>query len=118
MSQEKPTPPWMEREEWARGWISCGAKRGFWFMAGIALVWNAISAPLLWIVPEEVLEKGNLPALFALVFLLVGFGLVVAAVRAGIRWRKFGESVLELKTRPGVVGVERSSPPRAPARSR
>ncbi len=98
------SPPWMARKEWARGWIPCGSRRKAWFTVGFALVWNTISAPLLWVLPEEVIEKDNYAALLGLFFPLVGLGLFVWAVRAVIRWWKFGESILELKTRPGVIG--------------
>jgi hypothetical protein len=35
---------------------------------------------------------------------MAGVGLLIAALRAFLRWRKFGSSVLELKSLPGVIG--------------
>jgi hypothetical protein len=58
---------------------------------------------VLWILPREV-AQGNHAAWFAGVFPLVGLGLGVWAVRETIRRRKFGRSLLELKTLPGVIG--------------
>ncbi len=104
MSREIPNPPWLARKEWARGWISSGSRRKAWALAGFAVLFNALTAPLLWVLPEEVLEKGNHAALLGLLFPLAGLFLLVTAARAAMRWRRFGESMLELETRPGVIG--------------
>ena len=50
------------------------------------------------------LEQGNRLALIGLLFPVVGAGLLVAAVRATWRERKFGVSVLELFVAPGDLG--------------
>ena len=73
-----------------------------WFFA---VFWNLISAPLvLMVLPREVLQNRNYPALLGLLFPLVGAGLLIWAIRATLRWKKFGTSILELETLPGVIG--------------
>jgi hypothetical protein len=63
-----------------------------------------VSLPLLFVLPEEVFEKGNRAALLGFIFPLVGIGLLVWAGRAFIRWKKYGDSVFEMANVPGVVG--------------
>ena len=97
--------PWRSREDWAAGRIA-GSARGhavaLWLFA---LVWNAISLPAAWTVPAKIARAGAEPAEFVVfLFPLVGIGLLVAAARATLRWRKFGRTTLELKTLPGVIG--------------
>lgn len=99
-----PEEPWLLREEWAERRISSrtGASAAMLWVFG--LVWCAISAPLAWKLPEEVTRQGNPLIWLFLAFPLVGIGLLVWALRSTLRWRRFGSSVLELKTLPGVIG--------------
>ncbi len=61
------------------------------------------------------LREGNRAALIALLFPAVGVGLLVWAVRATIRRRRYGTSVLELGTLPAVVGHALEGTLRTPA---
>jgi hypothetical protein len=96
--------PWLARPDWASGRIRCSWRKGMiggWVFAGF---WNLVTAPTMFFLPEEVLEKGNNLALLGLVFPLVGVGLLIAAARTMLRRRKYGTSVLEMTRVPGVVG--------------
>ncbi|MBW2386071.1 MAG: hypothetical protein JRG92_20760 [Deltaproteobacteria bacterium] len=98
-----PESPWLWRPEWATGRISSQGGRaaiGVWVFA---LFWNAVSAPLLWVLPEEV-ASGNKEALIGALFPAVGLALLVWAVRTTWRWKRFGRSVFELASLPGVIG--------------
>ena len=95
--------PWRWDQEWADGRVSAGAKGSMIGTAIFAVLWNLISAPVLFFVPTEVVE-GNHAALLALVFPAVGLLLMAWAVRAFLRWRKFGSAVFELSTNPGALG--------------
>jgi len=95
--------PWMWDPEWATGTLR-SSERNIAVAAWIfALIWNAISAPVLFILPEE-LESGNTLALIGLIFPLVGAGIIVWAIRATLRRRRFGASVLRLAKLPAVPG--------------
>jgi hypothetical protein len=59
---------------------------------------------VLLIFPKEFFDKGNKLAVLGLLFPAVGAGLLVWAVRATLRWRKFGSSTFEMTTLPGVIG--------------
>lgn len=99
-----PGEPWRWRSEWSDGRIAATGKAQFLLPAIMAVFWNLVSAPLLFLVPEEVVEKGNYLALIGLIFPLVGFGLLVWAGRSLIRWKKFGDSIFEMSIFPGVIG--------------
>jgi hypothetical protein len=98
-----PEEPWMWRPEWASGRIPCRGRAGVVFVWAFAGFWNLVSAPLAWKIPEE-WARGNRAAAIGLLFPAVGLGLLVWAVRATWRWRRFGESHFVPSTRPGVVG--------------
>ena len=97
-----PETPWLHKDEWRTGNIP-STKAALVGSVVFAVLWNSISAPLLFLVPRE-LAKGNVAALLGLLFPAVGAGLLLwAAKNVGLRL-KFGESVLELRTMPGVIG--------------
>ena len=100
-----PDKPWLWRKDWASGLIQDSNRSSLSYTWFFAVSWNLISAPLsLMVLPREVLQNRNYPALFGLLFPLVGAGLLIWAIRATLRWKKFGTSVLELETLPGVIG--------------
>ncbi len=99
-----PDAPWRWREEWQDGVLSTSSKNLMWMIVAFATLWNLISLPVLFFVPEEVLDKGNYLALLGLLFPLVGVGLIVWAVLLWKRWRRFGCTRLVLKTMPAALG--------------
>jgi hypothetical protein len=99
-----PDQPWLWRQDWASGRIEDAGRKGQYGLWIFAAFWNLISFPSAILALREVYEKGNHLALIAMLFPVVGVGLIVAAVRATLRQRKFGGSSLELATRPGIVG--------------
>ena len=72
----------------------------------MALFWNLISSPLWFVIPGEMLQKGNRLALFGLLFPLVGLGLAAWALYTVLQRRKYGQSVLQMAAVPGVLGGE------------
>jgi hypothetical protein len=102
---EHPSEPWLWRPDWAAGRIE-GSSRAKMFLAwGFALFWNLISyavAPVA--IVEGYLKEDAAITLLVLIFPLVGAGLLVWAIRATIRHRKFGVSVFRMASVPGVIG--------------
>ena len=104
LEESYPEDPWRWKTEWQDGRIESTGKAQFVMPAVMAAIWNLVSAPLAFLIPREVLDNGNKLALVGLIFPVVGIGLAVWAVRAFVRWRKFGDSVFEMSAVPGVVG--------------
>jgi hypothetical protein len=98
-------PVWQARADWRDNRIRSGAKATLWFAWSFALVWNAISAPVLFAFPGE-MARGNQLMWFALLFPLAGLGLLAWAVRQTLAWRRFGVTLLELDPFPGAIGAD------------
>ena len=101
-----PVEPWKWREDWAAGEAASETKHTMEFAWFISILWNLVSSPLLFLLPSEIFEKGNYPAMLGLLFPVVGVGLLIRAIRETIEWRKFGNSVFRMNTVPGVIGGE------------
>ena len=102
---QHPDKPWLWREDWTSRLIPDSNRLSLSYIWFFAVFWNLISAPLvLMVLPREVLQNRTYPALLGLLFPLVGAGLLIWAIRATLRWKKFGTSILELETLPGVIG--------------
>lgn len=96
-----PTP-WALRAEWANP-IGSNTKLGVYVITGFAVIWNALSAPVLFVLPEE-LAKGNQAIWFALLFPLVGAGLIISAIVKWRQWLRFGAVALHLDPWPAPIG--------------
>lgn len=99
-----PDAPWLWRNDWAAGRIEDTGRGAMWAAWIFAGFWNLVSLPAAWFGVRAALEKGNTAALVALLFPLIGAGLLVWAVRATLRYRRYGVSVLELRKSPAVLG--------------
>ena len=99
-----PDEPWLHNEDWHEGRIRSSTKAAFVTSAVFAGVWNLISMPVVVFAHEQIFDPDNRIALVALLFPVIGIGLVIWAARSLIRWRKFGESIFEMRTVPGVIG--------------
>ena len=96
-------PAWQTRADWRDNRIRSGARATLWFAWGFAICWNAISSPVLFVFPGE-LARVNQMMWVALLFPLVGLGLLVWAARQTLAWRRFGVTLLELDPFPGAIG--------------
>jgi len=105
--REFPDEPWRWREDWVSGRIVSSNRNTMWGAWIFALLWNGISSMVWFFLPQE-LAKGNKAALLGLIFPAVGLGLLIWAVRATLRWRKFGVVTLELTRSPVLLGGELS----------
>ena len=104
LAAQHPDEPWLQNEHWADGRIPSSTKAAVIASAIFAGVWNLISMPVIIFARDQIFDPDNRVALVALVFPVVGIGLAVWAVKSFARWLKFGESILELSTVPGVIG--------------
>ncbi len=97
--------PWLQKKSWRDNRISSAARYSHWALLAFALVWNGITLPLFLNADEFWGRVGEEPMiLLALLFPLVGVGLMAAAVWAFMAWRKFGPTPLVLDPFPGSIG--------------
>ena len=96
--------PWLRNDAWQTAEILSASRASMWAAWVFAIFWNAVSAPLPFVAYEEVAEKGNYLALAALLFPLVGAGLLLWAIRQTLEWRRFGRTPVSLDPFPGSIG--------------
>lgn len=94
--------PWLLRPAWQHNGIRSSSRSTMWMAWGFATLWSLISAPLPFLVFEEVQQKGNTLAWLGLLFPLVGAGLIIAALQRTREWRRFGRAPLILDPFPGA----------------
>lgn len=100
---ETDSQPWLNKKEWRSHRIRSGAKTSMYFMWFFAIVWNAISSPLLFVLDDEI-KDGNYAALIGLLFPLVGLFLIRQAWKMTREWQRFGVIELEMDPFPGSIG--------------
>lgn len=110
-----PASPWLWRPDWASGRIVDSGRVTMFTAWVFAAFWNLISLPTGFLGVRAAVQEGKPEALLALLFPLVGIGLVGWAVHATLRYRKYGVSRLELSTIPGAIGRTLTGMVRAPA---
>ncbi len=96
--------PWLLNDDWQTPEIHSDSRMAMWAAWAFAAFWNAFSAVTPFIAYREVVEKENYLALVALVFPLVGIGLLAWAVRRTLEWRRFGPAPVTLDPFPGSIG--------------
>lgn len=101
---EYENSPWLLNDAWQTATIRSSSKTAMWGAWAFAAFWNLISAALPFLIYEEVMQKGNHLALIGLLFPLIGFGLLVWAIRRTLEWRRFGPAPVTLDPFPGSIG--------------
>ena len=96
--------PWLLNDAWQTPEIRSGSRAAMWGAWAFAVFWNAISAVTPFIAWREVVDNQNYLALIALVFPLVGLGLLTWALRRTLEWRRFGPAPVLLDPFPGSIG--------------
>jgi hypothetical protein len=102
-SPEVVDKPWLKNPDWKDGQVRSGAKTGMKFIWFFALFWNLVSAPLLFQLTDIWQEKGAV-VLIALLFPLIGLGLLGWAIKMTLEWRKFGRTQMNMDPFPGSIG--------------
>jgi len=99
-----PDEPWLCKKDWADGKISSSAKTAAIVLLVCTFFWNLISVPALLVFRYEAFAKGNRLVFLILVFPVIGAILVLCTIVSMLRWRKYGQSVFEMASMPGVIG--------------
>lgn len=101
---EHPAEPWLWREDWAQGRIKSGTRSGMIGAWIFAVLWNLVSAPILFFLPQEAAKKPI--AYLGLIFPVAGVFLLIRAIRLTIAFAEFGTTWFEMAPVPGVIGGE------------
>ena len=112
---QHPDAPWLWRADWAAGVVTDSSKVEMWTAWVFAALWNLIGLPGGVLGVRAGLREGNRLAFIALVFPAIGLGLFAWAVRATLRYHRYGASRLELSRNPGVVGHTLAGTVRTPS---
>jgi hypothetical protein len=103
LRERYPDRPWAWREEWQTPTLRSSTRAATYVAIGFAVIWNAISSPILFLLPEE-LAHGNVLALIGLLFPIVGVGLAFWAGRSWLRTRRFKQATFTLDRLPVPLG--------------
>ena len=95
--------PWLLNNAWQTASIKSSSRAAMWGAWAFAAIWNLISGITPFIAYREVIEKQNYIALIALLFPLVGIGLLYWAVKRTLEWRRFGPAPVTLDPSPGSI---------------
>jgi hypothetical protein len=99
-----PKEPWLWRRDWASGRIDDTSQNTLLTAWIFAALWNLISLPSAYLGVRAALYEGKPAAFMVLLFPLAGTWLLARAIKATLRYRRYGISRLELSTIPGVIG--------------
>ena len=103
LQQLYPQQPWKWRSEWENNIVQANTGSLRWFATVFAVFWNLVSLPIWFVIPDEV-GKGNYEVLIALLFPIVGIGMIIWAVRSWRQYKVFGNSKLQLRQVPVPLG--------------
>lgn len=99
------TKPWLTKKAWAGNRIRSNSRAGLVVIWLFAIVWNSISAPILFAQDDLVGQIVERPEVaLALLFPLVGLGLLAAALTATRKWLRYGKTPLALDPFPASLG--------------
>ena len=101
---EYQASPWLLNHDWQTPTIRSNSKAAMWGAWAFAAFWNLVSAFTPFMAWKEVTEKQNYLALVALLFPLIGIGLLAWAIRRTLEWRRFGPAPVTLDPFPGSIG--------------
>ena len=103
---EHPAEPWLWRADWDQGRANSKTRTSMFAGWGCAILWNAISLPVAFlVVPEAARQRGTI-AYLGLIFPIVGVFLLISAIRRTMAFFVFGNTYFEMSFVPGVVGRE------------
>ena len=96
--------PWLLNNDWQTATVRSSSKSAMWAAWAFAAIWNLISAPTPFLAYEEIVEKQNYLGIAALLFPIVGIGLIAWAIKRTQEWRRFGATPVVLDPFPGSIG--------------
>ncbi|MBT8440440.1 MAG: DUF3592 domain-containing protein [Gammaproteobacteria bacterium] len=102
-SRSEQTVNWQSRKGWETPNIRSNAKSTMAILWIFAIVWNAVSSPIVFVFQQE-WQSGNYAVVIGLLFPLVGMGLLYAAIKVTREYLRFGRVLYEMDPWPGAIG--------------
>lgn len=102
--QSNPESPWLWRKDWAAHRAESKNRNSAVFLWTVAIFCNAIVFTVAFSVAPKLWRSSNLVILVPLGFCVLGLVLAVAAIRASIRRKRFGQTYFEFATLPFCPG--------------
>ena len=102
--QRHPGEPWRVKPEWTEGRIRSSGLGGVFFMGMFAVIWNAISTPMVLFVILPEIADGNYILVVFLSFPLIGLAVFGAFLYMLLRHFRYGVSVFHMAKVPGILG--------------
>lgn len=96
--------PWLLNDDWQTETIRSNSRSSMYAVWAFAAFWNLISAPLPFLIYDEVINKDNRIALVGLLFTAVGIWLLTWAIQRTLEWKRFGPAPVTLDPFPGSIG--------------
>lgn len=96
--------PWLLNDDWHTATVRSSSKTSMYGVWAFAAFWNLVSAPLPFLLYDEVVNKQNYIALVGLLFTAVGIWLLTWAIRQTLEWKRFGATPVTLDPFPGSIG--------------
>ena len=96
--------PWLKRKEWADGRIITSARKAILLLWIFVAFWCAASGAISFVVVLPQLHQGHNAALIALIFPLIGLGMIYFVVKTTRAWRKFGQAIFAMPAVPAASG--------------
>lgn len=121
---ESASAPWLANPAWREPTIRSNSRKAMWGAWLFAVFWNLVSAPLPFLLYDEIVRKENYLALLGLLFPVIGVVLLAWALRRTLEWRRFGPTPVTLDPFPGSIGghvggvIDTNLPPDANRRIR
>jgi hypothetical protein len=97
-----PNEPWLWRKDWADGRINSSTKAAMWLAWIFAAFWNSISSGVFFSIAAK--KPHDAGIYVAMLFPIIGLGLLFWAMRQTLIWIKFGKSTFKMLAVPGVIG--------------
>ncbi|MEN6557732.1 MAG: DUF3592 domain-containing protein [Thermoguttaceae bacterium] len=101
---QRPDQPWLRRPDWAAGRVFDSVGRGLSILTIFTAFWCLMSIMPTWAFYHEDLFKQNRWSALLLVFPAIGVMMIVAVLVGLLRRWKYGRSLLEMASTPGVIG--------------
>ena len=96
--------PWLRREDWAKGEIRYSGRNAGQVTLWIGVAIFVISIPGLITSLQALIYRQDLMALWGLIASAIGLWVAGAGFRQQIRHRRYGKSIFQMASVPGVLG--------------